>query len=987
MKSKLSAIALFTLCYLLMSAAFCLADVTPLPLEESDCIKCHRKVIAQVAANGGRHHTEVGCNDCHLEHPPMGKNAIPKCSMCHAPQDRKHFTLKDCTSCHNPHSPKVVNFDAGKKLRVACVSCHPNPGSSIEKYPSAHTELDCTDCHTVHGEFYNCDVCHTPKENKHFKIKNCKSCHDPHAPTHMDLAAKKNVKPACLTCHEGPGKEMQEAPSAHAELDCNYCHREHAKFLDCLQCHKGHSPEMTYKDCLDCHAPHKPRAILFEKQVSSNSCSGCHEDVVKDVESAGAAHKTEVSCQDCHRAHPPAEEGVIPACADCHSPETKAHYALKNCTSCHNPHKPLTIDFGAVPNVRPGCASCHNAEDQAMTQMPSRHSAMDCKDCHLVHAERLECLTCHEPHRKGMTFDECLACHPVHTPTVIKYAATPKETACASCHQPVVKEVDEKGLSHKTAVACIDCHTAHPGVGCRECHVSQPDLGGPAIPRCSNCHAPADKPHYTLEACTGCHKPHAPEVGDLVGLTDIKAACVTCHPKPGELLDAIPSAHTELDCNECHNVHGEYIDCLGCHEGHSPEMTYQQCLQCHNPHQPTAIVYGTKVEADFCASCHDDVVALVAEKGEAHKHSTACIDCHTAHPPAPEGVIPECAQCHRRTLRPHYAVENCTSCHDPHAPLDINYSQAKLVKDACLSCHNEQGAEMSRHPSKHAGLDCKECHQSHKTWLQCMECHQGHTENMRYQDCLACHKPHMPTAIDFSKDQPSSFCAPCHEGPYTDIKEQGARHKTDVSCQDCHMQHPPAKDGVIPACALCHAPQDAPHFKVSDCEGCHQPHSPLKMDFSQVKEVKPACASCHSPIAQQLVDFPSKHSALDCKACHQQHGQFQKCLECHEGHSKNMTYEDCLACHQPHKPLQVNYSEKLPSEFCGSCHDEVAANLHNFTTKHSALACVYCHPGTHKAIQSCQVCHGEPHDADLHVKFPDCLNCHNNPHKLADWKK
>ena len=339
------------------------------------------------------------------------------------------------------------------------------------------------------------------------------------------------------------------------------------------------------------------------------------------------------------------------------------------------------------------------------------------------------------------------------------------------------------------------------------------------------------------------------------------------------------------------------------------------------------------------------------------------------------------------TLRPHYGVENCTSCHDPHAPLDIDYSKAKLVKDACLSCHQEQGAEMSRHPSKHAELDCKECHQKHKTWLSCLDCHQGHTPQMRYQDCITCHKPHMPTVIDFSKDQPNAFCAPCHEGPTQDIKEDGGKHRTDLSCQDCHMAHPPAEKGVIPACSLCHPAEENAHFGVGNCEECHQPHKPMKIDYSQVKDVKPACASCHGEVAQQLVDFPSKHSDLDCKACHLQHGTFQNCLECHEGHSKDMTYKDCLTCHQPHKPVQVTYGDKLPSKFCASCHDTEAANLQNFKTKHSALSCVYCHPGTHKSIQTCQVCHGEPHDADLHVKFPDCLKCHGDPHKLADWKK
>ena len=30
----------------------------------------------------------------------------------------------------------------------------------------------------------------------------------------------------------------------------------------------------------------------------------------------------------------------------------------------------------------------------------------------------------------------------------------------------------------------------------------------------------------------------------------------------------------------------------------------------------------------------------------------------------------------------------------------------------------------------------------------------------------------------------------------------------------------------------------------------------------------------------------------------------------------------------------------------------------------------------------CQACHGEPHDAPMHKRFPDCHKCHGNPHNL-----
>ena len=69
------------------------------PLEVTDCVKCHEDEPATIARNGGKHKTEVTCLDCHQEHPPWGENTIPKCSMCH--EGRSHFELENCLSCRS----------------------------------------------------------------------------------------------------------------------------------------------------------------------------------------------------------------------------------------------------------------------------------------------------------------------------------------------------------------------------------------------------------------------------------------------------------------------------------------------------------------------------------------------------------------------------------------------------------------------------------------------------------------------------------------------------------------------------------------------------------------------------------------------------------------------------------------------------------------------------------------------------------------------
>ena len=93
-------------------------------------------------------------------------------------------------------------------------------------------------------------------------------------------------------------------------------------------------------------------------------------------------------------------------------------------------------------------------------------------------------------------------------------------------------------------------------------------------------------------------------------------------------------------------------------------------------------------DADACASCHDDVVALRVEKKSRH----AAIRCQSCHGPLAEHVasdgdrrparpevVPLCTRCHALSAgRPkfmpqvnaadHAGGESCASCHNPHAP-------------------------------------------------------------------------------------------------------------------------------------------------------------------------------------------------------------------------------------------------------------------------------------------------------------------------------
>jgi len=112
-KTLLSLSLLKATCIAAILALFCLVSLqqkalaigTP-QLEATDCVKCHKKEPAEIAANGGKHQTEITCLDCHVEHLPDGTDLIPLCSRCHGDSDSPHFQLPNCLGCHtNPHMP------------------------------------------------------------------------------------------------------------------------------------------------------------------------------------------------------------------------------------------------------------------------------------------------------------------------------------------------------------------------------------------------------------------------------------------------------------------------------------------------------------------------------------------------------------------------------------------------------------------------------------------------------------------------------------------------------------------------------------------------------------------------------------------------------------------------------------------------------------------------------------------------------------------
>lgn len=223
-------------------------------------------------------------------------------------------------------------------------------------------------------------------------------------------------------------------------------------------------------------------------------------------------------------------------------------------------------------------------------------------------------------------------------------------------------------------------------------------------------------------------------------------------------------------------------------------------------------------------------------------------------------------------------------------------------------------------------------------------------------------------------------CVQCHANRVNDIKTAGGKHR-NVPCVGCHLGHPPEVKKPISLCSKCHLKQKKSHFDQTSCLTCHRnPHTPLTVTFTGSKGV---CIDCHALQQEQIMRNKSKHTALDCSACHDVHRKVPQCSQCHTPHAGKIS-GGCKQCHNAHMP-KTTFAAEYPSKDCAVCHKTVTEAMHTTISNHKPLECLFCHKGNHRMTPACQDCHGSRHPAGILAKFPKCISCHYSPHDLNNW--
>jgi DmsE family decaheme c-type cytochrome len=251
--------------------------------------------------------------------------------------------------------------------------------------------------------------------------------------------------------------------------------------------------------------------------VGSETCEGCHTDVVKNF--AGNPHmklalehgKSGVSCESCHgagRAHvegggdvtkifnfkTATEKEATARCLSCHagthpnfarSPHAKAQVGCLSCHSVHAPGNEIETKELLLKSAQPAlCFGCHS-DTKPQFAMPFHHKVnegvVSCSDCHDVHGtfgnnnlkstadQNAICTKCHTEKRGPFVYEHaavkaegCLSCHTPHGSQNARLLNMPSvNMLCSQCHSAVATSTIHNftWTQSSDVTPCIDCHT------------------------------------------------------------------------------------------------------------------------------------------------------------------------------------------------------------------------------------------------------------------------------------------------------------------------------------------------------------------------------------------------------------------------------------------------------------------------------------------------------------------------------------------------
>ncbi|MDP4085176.1 MAG: NapC/NirT family cytochrome c [Bacillota bacterium] len=351
-----------------------------------------------------------------------------------------------------------------------------------------------------------------------------------------------------------------------------------------------------------------------------------------------------------------------------------------------------------------------------------------------------------------------------------------------------------------------------------------------------------------------------------IGFTGLKATssssfCSTCHEMKPEYYTWKASAHSEVDCVECHIEPGAKN--LAKDKANGLVQVFDNFTNRY-----TAPIQMPKdIPNSSCERCHNMKTRQVTPEGD-------LIIPHDKH--LAKGV--KCVECHNGVAHGDISARNVTFKSDydkwdtelgKSMMSDITFTQPKM--EDCMNCHQARGVSTA----------CKTCHttgmvpKSHKQ----ANFKTGNHGKLAEKDILYCNKCHSYMSDTDIKDLGTNVTASQQflsggKDKSTIISAQQYA-KENTFCKKCHSQKPPSH---VKGWVNLHGP-----FANKDrrqCLTCHDEQNIMNQQTTNI-----TCSSCH-PAMHDGKDYKSHHPiditgykapAELCYSCHNK----SKCQSCH----------------------------------------------------------------------------------------------------------
>jgi DmsE family decaheme c-type cytochrome len=265
---------------------------------------------------------------------------------------------------------------------------------------------------------------------------------------------------------------------------------------------------------------------------------------------------------------------------------------------------------------------------------------------------------------------------------------------------------------------------------------------------------------------------------------------------------------------------------------------------------------------------------------------------------------------------------------------------------ACLSCHEDRAAAITKGPHSHAfragtpvsPQGCQACHGDTKAELGCEACHGPGKEHAESSG----DKTKIRTFASLSPADASQTCVSCHFRTQHTFWAGSQHDQRSVGCTTCHSIHAATGEKQLKAAT-----------ETALCAQCHRTivNKTLKFNHMPVREGKLSCSSCHNVHGAQNVKLLKVGGTVNesCVSCHaEKRGPFlwehapvvESCTICHDPHGTNndrMLLAKrpflCQRCHVTSRHPPTVYegyllnngtgADRITGRSCAICHQQI----------------------------------------------------------------